>query len=61
LSWADKLQAGLVKLLEGLGSPGVELGVKQRRGLAIAFSSQYEFAEMLSSPFTVVDLAVAKK
>jgi hypothetical protein len=37
------LRSGLVQLDEGLGSPGVELGVEQRRGLAIAFSGQYEF------------------
>jgi hypothetical protein len=30
-------------LIEGLRSPGVELGVEQKRDLAIAFSSQYEF------------------
>jgi hypothetical protein len=32
-----------VQLIEGLGSSGVELGVEQRRGLAVVFSSQYEF------------------
>jgi hypothetical protein len=34
-----------VQFVEGLGSPGVELGVEQRRGLAVAFSGQYEFVE----------------
>jgi hypothetical protein len=33
-----------VQLVEGLGSLGLELGVKQRRRLAIAFSGQYKFA-----------------
>ena len=33
-----------MQLIEGLGSLGLELGVEQRRGLAIAFSDQYEFA-----------------
>jgi hypothetical protein len=33
-----------MQLIEGLGSPGLELGVKQRRGLVVAFSGQYEFA-----------------
>jgi hypothetical protein len=33
-----------VQLIEGLGSSGLELGVKQRRGLAVVFSGQYEFA-----------------
>jgi hypothetical protein len=33
-----------VQLVEGLGSPGLELGVEQRRSLAIAFSGQYKFA-----------------
>jgi hypothetical protein len=28
----------------GISVVGVELGVEQRRGIAIAFSSQYEFA-----------------
>jgi hypothetical protein len=31
-------------LVEGLVSPRVELGVEQRRGLAVVFSGQYEFA-----------------
>jgi hypothetical protein len=38
------LRSGLVQLDGGLGSPGVELGVEQKRGLAVAFSGQYEFA-----------------
>jgi hypothetical protein len=32
-----------VQLVEGLGLPGLELGVEQRRSLAIAFSGQYKF------------------
>jgi hypothetical protein len=38
------LRSGLVQLVGELVSPGVELGVKQRRGLAVVFSGQYEFA-----------------
>ena len=38
------LQAGLVQLVEGLVLQRVELGVEPRRGLAVAFSNQYEFA-----------------
>jgi hypothetical protein len=33
-----------VQLVEGLGSPEVEIGVEQRRGLTVAFFGQYEFA-----------------
>jgi hypothetical protein len=33
-----------VQLVEELGSPRMELGVKQRRSLAIAFSGQCKFA-----------------
>jgi hypothetical protein len=33
-----------VLLVEGLGSPGLELGAEQRRSLAIAFFGQYKFA-----------------
>jgi hypothetical protein len=43
LSWTEGFQARIVQLLEGLGSPGLELGVEQRRSLAIAFSDQYKF------------------
>jgi hypothetical protein len=56
-SWTDVLRSGLVKLFEGLVLRRVELSVKQRRSLAVAFSGQYEFTGGLSSPFTVVDLA----
>jgi hypothetical protein len=31
-----------VKLVGESESPGVELGVKQRKGLAVAYSGQYE-------------------
>jgi hypothetical protein len=31
-----------VQLVEGLGSIGLELGIEQRRSLAIAFSGQYK-------------------
>jgi hypothetical protein len=44
-------------MVEGLGSLGLELGVKQRRSLVIVFSGQYKFTGGVSSPFTVVDLA----
>jgi hypothetical protein len=33
-----------VQLVEGLGSLGLELGVEQRRILAIALFGQYKFA-----------------
>jgi hypothetical protein len=33
-----------MQLVEGLGSPGLELGIKQRRSLAIVFSGQYKIA-----------------
>jgi hypothetical protein len=33
-----------VQLVEGFGSPGLKLGVEQRRSLAIAFSAEYKFA-----------------
>jgi hypothetical protein len=45
-----------VQLIEGLGLSGVELGVKQKRGLAVAFSGQYEFA----GDVLVVDLALRR-
>jgi hypothetical protein len=51
------LRSGLVKLVEGLVLRRVELSVKQRRSLAVAFSSQYEFTGDVLSSFTVVDLA----
>jgi hypothetical protein len=35
----------------------VELGVKKRRSLVVAFFDQYKFVEGVSSPSTVVDLA----
>jgi hypothetical protein len=43
--WTDKLQAGLVQLVEGLVSPRVELGVGQARVLIIEYLSRYWFAE----------------
>jgi hypothetical protein len=46
----------IMQLMEGLGSPGVELGVNQVRSLVIAYSGRYGFAGECSSPFTVVDL-----
>jgi hypothetical protein len=33
-----------VQLVEGLGSPELELGIEQRRSLALAFSGQYKIA-----------------
>jgi hypothetical protein len=36
LSWTECSQPGIVQLVEGFVSPGVELGVRQRRGLVVA-------------------------
>jgi hypothetical protein len=38
----------------------IELSVKQRRSLAIAFSGQYEFTGGVSSSSIVVDLALRR-
>jgi hypothetical protein len=42
--WAVWLRARTLQLSEGKWSFGVEFGVKQREGLAVAYSSQYKLA-----------------
>ena len=38
------LRSGLLKLVEGLESPGVEFDVERRKGLAVVYSGQHELA-----------------
>jgi hypothetical protein len=54
------LRSGSMNLVEGLVLGRVELSDKQRRSLAVAFSGQYEFTGGVSSPSTVVDLALRR-
>jgi hypothetical protein len=42
-SWVEELRAELVQLRDGLGSPGVELGVDRVRTLVVVYFSRYEF------------------
>jgi hypothetical protein len=49
-----------VKLVGELESLGVEFGVKQRKGLAVAYSGQYGLAEATAPPFTVGDLTLRR-
>jgi hypothetical protein len=53
-----EISAGFVQLVEGLGSPRLELGVEQRRSLAVMFSSQYKFRGGVLVAVHVVDLTM---
>jgi hypothetical protein len=54
------LRAGLMQLVEGLVSPRVELGVEQRRGLVIAFSSRYKLTGATAPSSVVGDLTLRR-
>jgi hypothetical protein len=49
-----------VQLRDGLGSPGVELGVDRVRALVVAYFGRYKFAGVRTPPFTVGDLTLRR-
>jgi hypothetical protein len=58
--WTVSSRPGIVQLVEGFLSPGLELGVKQRRSPAVAFSGQGKLAGTAAPPSTVGDLTLRK-
>jgi hypothetical protein len=60
LSWIECSQPGIVQLVEGFVSPGVELGVEQRRGRAVAFSGRDKLAGATAPPSMVGGLTLRR-
>jgi hypothetical protein len=58
--WTVSYRPGIVQLVEGFLSPGLELGVKQRRSPAVAFSGRGKLAGTAAPPSTVGDLTLQK-
>jgi hypothetical protein len=58
--WIESSRPGIVQLVEGFLSPGLEFGVKQRRSPVVAFFGQGKLTGAAALPSTVGDLTLQR-